>query len=218
MLQMGIVICLVIVGVELLSLGLRRCVNSAVYPVGYKQRYLVKHFLMALFRYIVDALCKLGILGVSFGALWLIYSNYNWFKSAINLGCADSNPTTLKNILVPYMNIYSKLLYYYIGILAVTGAMIIIDIIHFVYIYKAELSYYLIQTESKAMVKKDEEEDLKWMEIKDLDKEGGQENDEFRITMAQNIFSRDTLEIEPQPAKLKKKKKKRLFNRKANDE
>ncbi len=43
-----------------------------------------------------------------------------------------------------------------------------------------------------------------------------EENDEFRITMAQNIFNRE--ESDPLPQKLKKKKKKKISPLKRRDE
>lgn len=53
------------------------------------------------------------------------------------------------------MKLYTKILKYAIGAFVLTVCMIIIDIIHFVYIYKAELSYYLIETERQLMVKQE---------------------------------------------------------------
>lgn len=102
--------------------------------------------------------------------------------------------------------------------------MIVIDIIHFVYIYRSELSFYLVGTEDKQMVKKEDDEELKWVdEQKDIfdQKEAEvnmqkEETDEFRITMAQNIFNRE--ESDPLPQKLKKKKKKKISPLKRKDE
>lgn len=41
--------------------------------------------------------------------------------------------------------------------------MIIVDIIHFIYIYRNELTFYLVQTEDKQMVKREDTEELKWV-------------------------------------------------------
>ena len=46
----GVAVCLIVLLLELLVLSLRRVINSAVYPVGYKQKYLLKHFCWALLR------------------------------------------------------------------------------------------------------------------------------------------------------------------------
>jgi len=47
--------------------------------------------------------------------------------------------------------------------------MIIVDIIHFVYIYRNELTFYLVDTENKQLVKReDTAEELKWVEQKEL--------------------------------------------------
>lgn len=42
------------------------------------------------------------------------------------------------------MNLYSKIFKYAIATLVITVAMILVDIVHFIYIYKAELSFYII--------------------------------------------------------------------------
>lgn len=125
---------------------LRRIINNAVYPIGYKQKYLLKHFLLSLIRYIVDLLAKLTILGITLGNLFTIYTNYNWFKSAVNLNCPDSNFGTLQAIMNPYMNLYTKLFNYSLATLVICIAMLLIDVIHFIYIYKSELTFYLVGT------------------------------------------------------------------------
>lgn len=61
------------------------------------------------------------------------------------------------------MKLYTKILKYAIGAFVLTVCMILIDIIHFVYIYKAELSYYLIETERQLMVKQEEAKELDWI-------------------------------------------------------
>ena len=144
--MVGIVICLIIILFEVVILALRRIVNSAVYPIGYKQKNLPKHFFMALVRYIFDFVAKLSILGISFANIYLIYINYNWFKSAINLNCPASNVSTLQNIMNPFLDLYSVLFNYCLSIIVVTIFMLVIDIVHFIYIYRAELTHYLIES------------------------------------------------------------------------
>ena len=140
----GVAVCLVVLLLELFILTLRRIVNSAVYPVGYKQKYLPKHFCYAIMRYIIDGCAKLTLAGLTLGNLFTIYKNYNWFKSAINLNCADGNTTTLYSILNPFLILYTQLFNFSLATLVVCIVMIIIDLLHFVYIYRNELTYYLV--------------------------------------------------------------------------
>lgn len=125
-------------------LTLRRCVNNAVYPIGYKQKYLLKHFLMSLLRYVIDGCAKLTLLGLALSNIFTIYTNYNWFKGSINNKCADGNFSTLYAILNPLMTLYTNLLNHALSVLVLCIIMLILDIVHFVYIWKSELSYYLI--------------------------------------------------------------------------
>ena len=162
----GITVCLIIIILEIVVITLRRIINNAVYPIGYKQKYLLKHFLLGLSRYIIDILAKLGIFALTLANLFTIYTNYNWFKSAVNLGCPDGNFGTLANIMDPYMTLYTKLFKYSLATLVICIAMLLVDIIHFVYIYRSELSFYLVGTEDKLMVKKEDEEELKWVDQK----------------------------------------------------
>ena len=152
----GITVCLILVLLEVAVVTLRRLVNNAVYPVGYKQKYLLKDFLLALSRYIVDFVAKIVILGLTLANLFTIYTNYNWFKSAVNLNCPDNNTGTLQLIMNPYMVLYTKLFNYSLATLAICLAMVIIDLIHFCYIYKGELAFYLVGTEDKQMVKRED--------------------------------------------------------------
>lgn len=102
----GVTVCLIIIIVEIVVLTLRRIINSAVYPVGYKQKYLLKHFWLALSRYLIDISAKVTIFGISLANVILLYTNYNWFKSAVNLNCPDSNLTTMEVIMKPFMVLY----------------------------------------------------------------------------------------------------------------
>ncbi len=135
---------MIIILLELFILTLRRIVNSAVYPIGYKQKYLPKHFIYSLIRYIVDGCVKITLIGLTLGNLFTIYKNYNWFKSAINLNCADGNLTTLYSILNPFLNLYTQLFNYSLATLVVCVFMFVVDIVHFIYIYRNELTFYLI--------------------------------------------------------------------------
>jgi hypothetical protein len=145
-LLIGIAICLIILLLELVVITLRRIINNAVYPVGYKQKYLLKHFLLALGRYVIDISAKITIFGITLANLFTIYTNYNWFKSAVNLNCPDSNIATLQAIMNPYMVLYTKLFNYSLATLVICIAMLIVDFIHFIYIYKNELAFYLVGT------------------------------------------------------------------------
>lgn len=71
----GITICIVVIGMEIFILTLRRLINNAVYPVGYRQKYLFKHFILALSRYIVDFIAKFAIFGILLYNLFNIYEN-----------------------------------------------------------------------------------------------------------------------------------------------
>lgn len=68
----------------------------------------------------------------------------------------------------PYMELYTKLFNYSLSTLVISLFMIVIDIVHFVYIYRGELSFYLIETEDKMMVKKEDDEELKWVDQKEV--------------------------------------------------
>lgn len=140
---------------------MRRCVNNAVYPVGYRQKYLFNHFLLAVSRYVIDVSVKLTLLGLALGNTFIIYTNYNWFKGAINLRCADSNFTTQFLILNPFMQLYLSLFNYSLTVVVICFVMIIIDIIHFVYIWRNELTYYLVETLDKQMIKREDTEEQK---------------------------------------------------------
>lgn len=103
----GIAIALIVIILEIIVITLRRIINNAVYPIGYKQKYLLKHFLLALSRYIIDMCAKLTIFALTLANLFTIYTNFNWFKTAVNLNCADGNIGTLQEIMNPYMSLYT---------------------------------------------------------------------------------------------------------------
>ena len=78
-------------GFQLFILVIRRILKREVYPVGYRQMYLPKDFCEALMRYVIDAICKMAVLGLLIYTAYTIFINWNWFKSALNLECADKN-------------------------------------------------------------------------------------------------------------------------------
>ena len=115
----------------------------------------------------------------------------------------------------PFLTLYTHLFNYALAVLVICLTMLVIDIVHFIYIWRNELTHYLVDTGDKQIVKKEAEDyqyleqkdvfevkDIKDFEDRSLPKD---ENDEFRITMAQNIFAREDV-VEP-TGKLKKKKK-----------
>ena len=152
----GVTVCLVVLLLEVLILALRRIVNNAIYPIGYKQKFLLKHFLLSIIRYIVDAAAKFTLLGFALTNIFTIYLNYNWFKGAINERCADGNFATQYSILNGFLTLYTSLFNYALAVVVICIAMVIIDIIHFIYIWRNELNFYLVDTSDKEMVKKQE--------------------------------------------------------------
>ena len=81
-----------LVGIEFLILAIRKIFHRPVYPVGYKKEYLPWDFFKAIIRYVLDMAFKLIIFGIVFYVTWTSISNWNWFKSAISVNCADGNP------------------------------------------------------------------------------------------------------------------------------
>jgi len=56
------------------------------------------------------------------------------------------------------MVLYNKLLNYAIAAIVICVIMLVIDVIHFVYIYRGELVFYLVDSGEKQMVKKEDDE------------------------------------------------------------
>jgi hypothetical protein len=213
----GVAICLVVLLLEVGLLALRRVINSAVYPVGYRQKHLPRHFLQAILRYVLDLGAKLTLLALGLTNIFILYANYNWFKGAINAQCPDGNLGTLYTILNPFLALYTALLNYALAVIVLCLAMLLVDLVHFFYIWRNELTHYLLDSRDKQLVKKDDTEEYRFLEqkdvldiqeVKDLDLPRD-DHDEFRITMAHNIFAREE-SLEPLPAgRLKRKKKKK---------
>ena len=54
------------------------------------------------------------------------------------------------------MNLYTALFNYALAVVIICVAMLTIDVIHFIYIWRNELNYYLIDTSDKHLVKREE--------------------------------------------------------------
>lgn len=74
------IVCSMVIAVEVFVLGLRRCVNNAVYPVGYKVQSMPEHFWLGMSRYILDVICKLLIFIMSIILTHTSYTSWYWFK------------------------------------------------------------------------------------------------------------------------------------------
>lgn len=92
-----------------------RLYSRQIYPVGFKQVYLPYDFLKAIARYIVDFVSKVTIFGMVFYLTWTSLYNWNWFISAINEDCPESNPQMLNNVLTPYTDLYLTIMQFCIG-------------------------------------------------------------------------------------------------------
>lgn len=62
---------------------------------------------------------------------------------------------------------YQKSLYYVVAQLIVFLVVAIIDLVHFVYIYRNDLRFYLVDSYNKVLVEHTVKDDLDW-----IDKEG----------------------------------------------
>ena len=164
---------------------------------------------------------KLVIIGLSLYITWMSYYNWNWYKNVTNFNCYDSNPQIKDNIVSPYTDLYLQLFQFSIASSIISVVMAVIDIIHFVYIYKTDLKYYLVDSEGRMIVQTQEDEELKWMDEKmnQLNSHGqvqdiqDQDVDQFKITMAQNMFANEEENIKNERPKKKKKKKGGLLQR-----
>lgn len=88
-----------VLGFQLFILTIRRLLKREVYPVGYRQMYLPKDFCFALMRYIIDWVCKIIVLGLMIYSAAVIFINWNWFKSSLNLECADQSELLIKQVM-----------------------------------------------------------------------------------------------------------------------
>ena len=64
----------------------------------------------AIFRYIFDAICKLGALGICLYMAYSSYVHWNWFKGVDNFNCYDNNPQVYSLVVVPYTALYLSVL------------------------------------------------------------------------------------------------------------
>ena len=109
----------------------------------------------------------MAIFGLALANIFTIYINYNWFKGAVNEQCPHGNFGTLYAIMNPFMKLYTSLFNYALAILVICVAMFVTDVIHFIYIWRNELTHYLVDTGDKQMVKK-ETDDYQYLEQKDV--------------------------------------------------
>ena len=114
--------------------------------------YLPKDFCLALTRYVIDFVCKFAILGLLIYTAWVIFVNWNWFKSALNLGCPDKDEILINKVMEPFRSMYQQSLYYIVSQLIIFTFVAVIDLIHFIYIYRNDLRYYLVDSYGKVMV------------------------------------------------------------------
>lgn len=135
----------IVIGLQIFILGFRRLMKKEVYPFGYRKQNLPKDFCLGLIRYIIDGFCKICLLGLFTYCLFIEAINWDWFKAAINLECFDGHIEMRKFIMEPYRDLYTGVLYYTLARVITTVVVIIIDIMYFSYVYKNELSFYLVK-------------------------------------------------------------------------
>lgn len=132
-----IAIAVAILCTELLVLVLRRALTRRdVYPVGYKQIYMPGEFCKSTFRYIIDLVCKVVIFGTTFYLSYTSVVIWNWFKSAINENCHDQNPQMATYVMTPYSELYVKIVQYSVAQCVIVAVVLIVDVVHFRWIYK----------------------------------------------------------------------------------
>ena len=222
-----------VIGIEFFILAIRKIFHYEVYPTGYKQKYLPFDFAKSLSRYIFDFSCKLTILGLLFYLAWISWTNWNWFKSALKENCSDGNPQINDYILNPYIELYLTVLQFGVAKVIVGLVYLVIDIVHFVFMYRQELKYYLVEPEGKELIVERESargldfDNLDWLkkesgrkeerqmeEVEDQEREG-----DFRVTMA--YYQNDSLaedEAQRKKPQIKRVKKPRGFLFKKNEE
>lgn len=102
-------------------------------------------------------------------------------------------------VIKPYQVIHYVLFENSLAVLAIAVVMLIVDAFHFYYIYNNELAYYLVDS-GQVLVNKDDVvgkqdsleriNDLKWLEVENVEElEPNKNDDELRITMAQNLYA-----------------------------
>lgn len=93
-------------------------------------------FVKGLIRYIIDAICKIGVLVITIYLSYVSIYNWNWFKSAINENCFDGNPQLAVNVMNTYSKLYYGLIQVSVAKAAITLFIIVVDVVHFHYVYK----------------------------------------------------------------------------------
>lgn len=77
----------------------------------------------------------------------------------------------VETIIIPYQRIHFLIFQNSFAVVIITIVMIIVDMFHFQYVYKNELSYYLIG-ENQVLVDQnksmDKMNDLKWLEVENI--------------------------------------------------
>ena len=138
------IVSCIIIACEIFILGLRRCVNNSIYPVGYKQQNMPNHFWWSLSRYIVDLVCKILIIVMS--ALFTLngYIDWHWYKEVQNKKCHHDNMELVEMIIKPNQEVHLNLFSSGLAVFLISICMLIIDGFHFYYIYHNELTYYLV--------------------------------------------------------------------------
>ena len=163
-----------------------------------------KDFCLAIIRYIVDFACKAIIFALALYSSWVCIVNWNWFKSAINLQCADNEVTMVSHVMEPFRDMYEEGIILLIGQMIVLVFVIVVDIIHFCYVYRNDLQYYLVDPYLRRIVEVEKDKDLDWvkeqkhdtdnkmLQIEDVvDDNADNTSEKFRVTMALNGFDPD---------------------------
>lgn len=217
------ILLLAAIGATILILGLRRALRKEVYPVGYKQVYLPQDFCLSIVRFIIDLSCKAVVFSLAFYSAWVCVVNWNWFKSAINMGCSDGSALMVTHVIEPFRDMYQQAILLTIAQIVIIVFVVILDLIHLYYVYHNELKFYLVNSYGVNMVEVEKDNDLDWLKHNETDKnlmkiddlEGVQDDnvsEKFRVTMALNGFDNErSIEEEvPSRGKILKKKKKKI--------
>ena len=78
----------------------------------------------------------------------------------------------VQTIILPYQKIHFQLFENSLAVVIITVVMFIVDTFHFQFIYKNELSHYLIENNqllvNKDNINGDKMNDLKWLEVENI--------------------------------------------------
>ena len=67
------------------------------------------------------------------------------------------------HVMEPFRDMYQYGIVLFIGQMIVLVFVIVIDIVHFCYVYRNELSYYLVDPYLRQMVEVEKDKDLDWV-------------------------------------------------------